>query len=82
MEEIEHRAPPAGELRYEDDIDFAGLSKREHFLPFDPIALGARGGLLPHTDDLVTGFLGEDPKVPLLTGTGLVGGRYPAIERG
>jgi hypothetical protein len=52
------------------------------FLALGPIVLGAGGGFLPDADDLVAGLLGEGLQVPLLAGTGLVGGRYPAVERG
>ena len=82
VEQIEHRAAPAGQFSDEDDIDLAGLGEREDLLALGPVILGTGAGFLPNTDDFVAGLLGEGLEVALLTGTRLIGGRYPAIECG
>ncbi len=41
MEEIEHRATPARELRYENDINLAGLGQSEDLLPYYGLGSGA-----------------------------------------
>jgi hypothetical protein len=69
-------------LTFADHVDLAGLGEREDLLALGPVVLGAGTGFLPDPDDFVAGLFGEGLEVALLASTGLVGGRYPAIECG
>jgi hypothetical protein len=40
MQQIEHRATPAGELGHEDYIDLAGLHEAEDFFMKAPVIFG------------------------------------------
>ena len=52
VEQVEHRAAPAGEIRDEDDVDLARLSEHQNLLALGAVVLGARAGFLPDADDL------------------------------
>src|ERR1700691_592879 len=82
MQQIEHRATPAGELGHEDHIDLASLGEAEDLLTLFTVIFGAGRSLLPDTGNLVARLLGEGLEVALLTRARLIGGRYPAIKRG
>src|SRR5450755_152832 len=82
MEQIEHRSAPAGEFGNQDDIDLAGLRQCENQLAFGALVLSSRGGFFPDPDDFVAGLFSEGAQIAFLSGTGLVGGGYPAIQRG
>src|SRR5450755_2033744 len=81
MEQIEHRSAPAGEFGNQDDVDLAGLRQCEDDLAFGALVLSSGGGFFPDSDDFVAGHFGEGAQIAFLSGTGLVGGGYPAIQR-
>src|SRR5450631_610901 len=81
MEQIEHRSAPAGEFGNQDDVDLAGLRQCEDRLAFGAFVLGSGGGFFPDPGDFVAGLFGEGAQIAFLSGTGLVGGRYPTIQR-
>jgi hypothetical protein len=45
------------------------------------LALSSDGGFFPDSDDFVAGLFSEGAQIAFLSGTGLVSGRYPAIQR-
>ncbi len=81
VEQIEHRAAPAGKFGDKNYIDIAGLRQGKNLLAFSALILRSRGGFLPDSDNFVAGLFGEGSEIPFLTGAGLVGGGYPAIKR-
>jgi hypothetical protein len=74
VEEVQHRATPASELSDEDDVYLAGLGKSQDLLTLSAVILGTGAGFFPNPDNLVAGLLGEGAQIPLLAGTGLIGG--------
>ena len=81
VQEVERAAAPARELGHQHGVDLPGLGKGHHLLPFGTIKLHARAGFLEDTDHLVADPIGERGQLMLLSGTGLVGGRDPAVDR-
>ena len=59
MEQIEHRAAPAGQLSDQDDVDIAGLRQRQNLLPLDALILRPGRGFLPDPSDFIARLFGE-----------------------
>ena len=67
------------------DVDLAGLRQCARTIlrsARSSLALSSVGGFFPDSDDFVARLFGEGAQIALLSGTGLVGGGYPAIQRG
>jgi hypothetical protein len=80
VEQIEHRAAPAGQFRNKDCVDIAGLRQCKDLLTFGALILCPRGSFLPNPCNFITGFFGESAKIAFLASAGLIGRRYPAIK--
>lgn len=74
VDEVEHRATPAREFGDENDINFAGLGKGEGGFALSSLVFRTGGRLLPDPDYFVAGHFRKGAQIPLLTGTGLIGG--------
>jgi hypothetical protein len=57
------------------------LGERHDLLALGPVEFQARARLLVDADDLVPGAGGKGSEVALLTLTGLIGSRDPAVDR-
>jgi hypothetical protein len=82
VEQIEHRAAPAGEFCDQNGVDIAGLSQGKDLLSLGALILHPIGSFLPYPDDSIPGFPGEGAEIPFLASAGLVVGGYPAVDRG